>query len=307
MLARGTLTVYSARGDLQFRVFALEGVGDGLWRKAFEEVRARLEADGLLAAARKRPLPVFPRCVAFVTSIDGAALHDVVAVVRRRCPITQVVAVPATVQGEGAPKSIRRALAQVARWGGADVVIVGRGGGGREDLWAFNDERVARAIASMPVPVVSAIGHELDITLSDLVADSRAPTPSAAAEAAVPVLNDLVRHVRVKGRELCDAAAGYAALARERAGASVRGLSRTADRMVERRRVALTALGGKLHALSPLATMARGFVVVSDPAGGAITRAAAISAGDELHLRFKDGRVTTRAERVDPATPDEAS
>jgi exodeoxyribonuclease VII large subunit len=299
VVVRGQLTVYPARGDLQFRVLALQGVGDGLWRKAFEETRARLERDGLLAPQRKRGLPLFPRCVAVVTSTDGAALHDVVAVVRRRCPGTRVVAVPATVQGETATASIRRALARVARWGEADVVIVGRGGGGREDLWAFNDEGVARAIADMPMPVISAVGHEIDVTLCDLVADARAPTPSAAAEAAVPVLSDLVRRVRNEGTALTDAIAARLALARDRAGRARAGAERAARRLLERRAMVLRGVGGRLHALSPLATMARGFAVVTDREGRAIVRAASVSAGDELRLNFRDGAVVARAERIE--------
>ena len=153
-------------------------------RKALEATRARLEADGLLSLDRKRTLPRFPRVIAVVTSPDGAALHDIVAVTRQRAANVRLVLVPAKVQGDGAPGDLRRALDRVNRWGEADLVIIGRGGGAREDLWAFNDERVARAVAACRVPTISAVGHEVDITICDLVADYRAPTPSAAAEAA---------------------------------------------------------------------------------------------------------------------------
>ena len=300
VLVRGQLTVFPGRGELQFRVRALEGIGEGLLRKAFEVTRGRLEMDGLLAAERKRPLPHLPRCIAVVTSTDGAALHDVVAVVRRRCPVTRVVAVSATVQGKEAARSVRAALARVCRWGGADVVIVGRGGGSREDLWAFNDERLARAIAEMPVPVISAVGHEIDVTLCDLVADWRAPTPSAAAEAAVPLLSDLVRQLRDLREALGESIMERLAGARERlhdAGVAVSGI---AGQLVERRELRLQALGGRLHALSPLATLARGYAVLNAASGTPITSATALSAGDRFTVRLRDGRIDGLAEHVEP-------
>jgi exodeoxyribonuclease VII large subunit len=174
----GDLTLYEARGEYQFVVRRLEAEGaDGLWRIAFEKLRSRLEAEGLLAAARKRPLPAYPSCIGVVTSPTGAAFRDIVSVLRRRAPWTRLVLRGAKVQGEGAAVEIARALDDLARSGLPDVIIVGRGGGSVEDLWAFNEEPVARAIAACPVPVVSAVGHEVDVTISDLVADLRAPPP----------------------------------------------------------------------------------------------------------------------------------
>lgn len=303
VLVRGQLTVFPGRGELQFRVRAIEGIGEGLLRKAFEVTRGRLEGDGLLAAARKRPLPYLPRCIAVVTSTDGAALHDVVAVVRRRCPVTRVVAVPATVQGKDAAGSVRAALARVCRWGGADIVIVGRGGGSREDLWAFNDERLARAMAEMPVPVISAVGHEIDVTLCDLVADWRAPTPSAAAEAAVPLLADLVRQLRDLRDALSRAAAERLAGARERLQDAGMAVSSIAGQLVERRELRLQALSGRLHALSPLATLARGYAVLNAASGAPITSTAGLAAGDRFTVRLRDGHVDGLAERVEPGLP----
>ncbi|HEX2781069.1 MAG TPA: exodeoxyribonuclease VII large subunit, partial [Gemmatimonadaceae bacterium] len=192
---RGQLTVYPARGDMQLVVTAMEAEGDGLTRKAIEQVLRRLEADGLLAPERKRPLPRFPRRIAVVTSPDGAAIRDVVAVARRRSPGVEIVIVPAAVQGDGAPDELCAALDKLARWGDCDVAIVGRGGGGKDDLRAFNDEQVARALAALPMPVISAVGHEIDMSICDLVADLRAPTPSAAAEAAVPVQAEVIAQV----------------------------------------------------------------------------------------------------------------
>src|SRR5690606_9758925 len=194
--ALGTLTVYERRGDFQLVVREIEGEGaGGLWRLAFERLPARLDAAGLLAPERKRPLPRFPAPVAVVTSPVGAALHDILTVLERRAPWTRVLISPARVQGEGAAEDIARALERVGRHGGADVVIVGRGGGSVEDLWAFNEEVVARAIAASPIPVVSAVGHEVDVTIADLVADLRAPTPSAAAEAVTPDGEALARQL----------------------------------------------------------------------------------------------------------------
>ena len=146
--ALGQMTVWPVRGDLQFSVRALEAAGDGLWRKALEQTRARLEKDGLLDPSRKRPLPTFPRRIAVITSPDGAAMHDIITVTRTRSADVELVIIPAKVQGEGAPESLVAALAQLGQWGGADLLIIGRGGGSREDLWAFNDERVARALRS---------------------------------------------------------------------------------------------------------------------------------------------------------------
>lgn len=303
VLVRGQLTVFPGRGELQFRVRAIEGVGEGLLRKAFDVSRARLELDGLLAAERKRPLPFLPRCIAVVTSTDGAALHDVAAVVRRRCPVTRVVAVAATVQGREAAGSVRAALARVCRWGGADVVIVGRGGGSREDLWAFNDEHLARAVAEMPVPVISAVGHEIDVTLCDLVADWRAPTPSAAAEAAVPLLSDLVRQLHDLRDALGEAALGRLSVARERLHAAAAAASAVASQLVARRSARLQVLGGRLHALSPLATLARGYAVLRAESGVPLTSSAGLAAGDRFTVQLRDGRVDALAERIEPGVP----
>jgi exodeoxyribonuclease VII large subunit len=296
--ALGQLTLYAARGDLQFSVKAMEAEGDGLWRKALELTRLRLEADGLLAAERKRPLPRFPRRVAVVTSPDGAAFHDVVAVARRRAPHVEIVLVPAKVQGEGAPEEIVAALERVGRWGEADVVIVGRGGGAREDLWAFNDERVARAVASCPVPTISAVGHETDITLCDLVADLRAPTPSAAAEAAVPTREELFAVLAA----VRDALAGSASRRVAEAGDRLRHVHAdllTASRLVtERARARLTSASGRLDALSPLNTLARGYALATSPDGRALTRAKQFTVGTAFKLRLHDGVVEASTDSV---------
>jgi exodeoxyribonuclease VII large subunit len=299
IIALGKLTVYAGRGELQLRILRIETSGDGLWRKAFEKVRLKLEAEGLFSPERKRPLPMLPRCIAVVTSTDGAALHDIVAVVRRRCPITRVVVAHAAVQGDGAAGSLVTALHRVARWGQADVVILGRGGGSREDLWAFNDERVVRAAAGMPVPVIAAIGHEVDVTLCDLAADVRAATPSAAAEAAAPQLSELVRQLQRLGIDLRDAALAQVESARERLAVAGVAVARAASHPVERRRLMIEGVAGRLHALSPLATLARGYAVLIDNEGLPVTSIGAISAGDAFVARLSDGRIRARAERVE--------
>lgn len=314
VLALGQMTVWPVRGDLQFSVRQLEAEGDGLWRKALEQSRLRLERDGLLAAERKRPLPAFPRRIAVITSPDGAALRDVITVSRARSADVELVVVPAKVQGEGAADSLIDALARVGRWGGADLVIIGRGGGSREDLWAFNDERLARALAACPVPTISAVGHEVDISLCDLVADVRAATPSAAAEIAVPSRRELAARVDALGKRLASAAVRR----QDRAVASLvqvrKRLALTATRVVERRRSRVETLAGQLQALSPLATLARGFGVARAPDGATLSKRAQFAAGASFELWLQDGIVeaTTSGsrplpdERMERTNPEQA-
>ena len=289
--ALGQLGVYAARGEMQFTVKRMEAEGDGLWRKALERSHARLERDGLLAPDRKRMLPRFPRRIAVVTSTSGAALHDIVAVVRRRAPGVELVVADAVVQGEGAPLAICAALDRVARWGGAELVIIGRGGGAREDLWAFNDERVARAVASCPVPTISAVGHEIDVTLCDLVADLRAATPSAAAEAAVPSRHEIALALQSQRRRLIAAMHDHLLEPRDRASAVAHALSSAAERRVTAHRGTVDGLAGRLHALSPMATMERGYAVARDARGRTLGSAADFAAGGEFTLRLRDGEV----------------
>jgi exodeoxyribonuclease VII large subunit len=341
--ALGQMTVYTAGGDLQLRVMRLGAEGDGLWRKALEETLARLRADGLLDEARKRPLPRLPRVVAVVTSPDGAALHDIRAVAERRCASVQLVLVPAKVQGDGTAEDLVRALALIERWGGADVVIIGRGGGAREDLWAFNDERVARAIAACSVPVISAVGHEVDTTVVDLVADVRAATPSAAAEAAVPDRDALLRELdSLRGRlvsastrvvqrrrqlvagvggRFAAGARGLAALEQARLRACGAAMATHARRALHRRQAQVerltpalqgfraanlaprqgevAALAGRLDALSPLATLGRGYAVARSLEGQAMASVREFSPGRPFDVLLADGavRATVTARR----------
>ncbi|MBI3786277.1 MAG: exodeoxyribonuclease VII large subunit, partial [Deltaproteobacteria bacterium] len=186
VIVRGRVGIYEARGNLQLYVEAMEPRGIGSLQLALEQLKQRLAADGLFDPERKRPLPFMPSTIGIITALTGAAIHDMLVVLRQRMPQTKVVIRPVRVQGREAPPDIAQAIAEVSEIPEIEVVIVGRGGGSVEDLWAFNDERVARAIAACPVPVVSAVGHEVDITIADLVADCRAQTPTAAAALVVP-------------------------------------------------------------------------------------------------------------------------
>ena len=295
VVALGQLGVYTARTEVQFTVRAMDAQGDGLRRKALERTRAALAADGLLDPERKRPLPRFPRRVAIVTSPDGAALHDVAAVLHRRWPVAELIVVAAKVQGEGAAEELCAAIARVARFGQADVMIIGRGGGAAEDLWAFNDERLARAVADCPIPTISAVGHEVDITICDLVADLRAPTPSAAAEAVAPLLDDLRAELADVGRALGDAIRARADDARATLDDARRALRAGLADVVERHRGVLATRAAQLHALSPLATLGRGFAYAHAPESGApLTHVADFTADRAFDLLLRDGRVHAR-------------
>jgi len=201
VVVRGRISVYDPKGEYQIVAEHMEPQGYGPLQLAFEQLKKRLAAEGLFDDARKRPLPALPRRIGLVTSLDGAALRDMVRVLRRRYSNAHLIIAPTRVQGEGAAAEIARALGRVGRIDHVDVVIIGRGGGSLEDLWAFNEEAVARAIAASPVPVISAVGHETDFTIADFVADLRAPTPSAAAEIVVRRKDEFIAHIdRLGGR-----------------------------------------------------------------------------------------------------------
>jgi exodeoxyribonuclease VII large subunit len=316
----GNLTLYEARGEYQLVAQGLEAEGaEGLWRLAFEKLRAKLDAEGLLDQARKRPLPEYPNCIGVVTSPTGAALRDILSVLRRRAPWTRVILKGARVQGEGAGLEVARALEALSSSGLPDVIIVGRGGGSVEDLWAFNEEPLARAVAASPVPVVSAVGHEVDVTISDLVADFRAPTPSAAAESVVPDAQTIVRSLSTTPARLASgvrAVLGRRRLkvddrlvrlgssierrlrpARQALDLSFDRLERSVRGLSDRRRRNLHAAAGRLEALSPLATLARGYAVAQGRDGQVLRRVADFEPGADFRLRVSDGSLaaTVRA------------
>jgi exodeoxyribonuclease VII large subunit len=296
--ALGQVTLYDKRGDYQLVVRRIEATGDGgLWKVAFERLRAKLEREGLLAPERKRPLPRYPRAVGIVTSPVGAALQDILHVIERRAPWTRVVLSPARVQGEGAAMEVGRAIERFQRAGvEVDVIIVGRGGGSIEDLWAFNEERVARAIAECPVPVISAVGHETDFTIADLVADLRAPTPSAAAENAVPDGVALRNELTVAKSRLAKSLRRFAGRRREQLEFSRDRLERRMQRIIDARRSTLSRIAGQLDALSPLQSLARGYAVPMDANRRILRRIEDFTVNEPFSLRVTDGVIDARVE-----------
>ena len=313
VIAHGRITVYPQRGELQFVADFVRPEGVGILAAKFEELRLRLDAEGLFDPARKRPLPRFPRRIGLVTSPTGAALQDIRNVLTRRWPLATVLLSPALVQGDSAAGQVAAALRRLAREPGLDLAILARGGGSAEDLWAFNDERVARAIYGFPVPVVSGVGHETDITIADLVADMRAPTPSAAAERAAPDVLQLDRALRTLDRQM--ASAVRAALA-ERAGsvetqlrriqyaapdpgelaANVRVLLREMQAGLERRcaadRARFENVAARIDSLNPMATLARGFAIVQKEGSAkkpVVNSARKVKPGDRLSVSVADG------------------
>jgi exodeoxyribonuclease VII large subunit len=287
----GQMTVYAARGDLQLKVLRIEAEGDGLWRKGMELTLAKLRREGLLEESRKRPIPQFPKRVAVVTSPDGAAVRDIVAVLRQRNSGVQLVVCAAKVQGDGAPGEIVAAILRVGRWGLADVLIVGRGGGGKEDLWAFNDERVARAVAACPIPVISAVGHEVDITVCDAVADLRAPTPSAAGAAACMARDEIERAFALARRDLSEVITARVRDARLELDRVRKNIGQASERVVVAKRAVIGTSAARLNALSPLATLSRGYAVARDAEGGALTSVQHFRPGLEFELLLHDGSI----------------
>lgn len=296
LFAFGQVSLYEARGRYQLVVRELEAKGAGLWRLALERLRRKLAAEGLLDPARKRPLPRFPGRVGIVTSRTGAALRDVVSVIRRRAPWTHIVVCGCRVQGEGAASGIAAALRRVGGFPGVDVVILARGGGSAEDLWCFNDEELARGVAACPVPVISAVGHEIDVTIVDLVADVRAPTPSAAAELAVPDSRELRRRVGEMAQGLVAGLRGRVALGGDRSRRASERLFAAMARRLERWEGRLGQAGARLDALSPLGTLRRGYAVPLGPEGEVLRRLAMFREGAPFRLRVVDGVVACRTE-----------
>jgi exodeoxyribonuclease VII large subunit len=292
----GHPSLYERAGRYQFIVRELTARGEGLWRVAFERIRKQLEAEGLLDASRKRSLPRFPLCVGLITSTEGAAIRDIVSIIRRRAPWTHILVYPARVQGDEAQRTIVAAISAACQAQHADVLIVGRGGGSLEDLRAFNDEQVARAVAGSTIPVVSAVGHETDVTLTDLVADCRAATPSAAAELVVPDVEGLRAELRQSRDRL-------AVTVRNRIEGTARQIARYEERMVEairgsldRSGVRVAALRQQLRALGPMAVLARGYSLALDGSGRILRSVSDFQAGMDFQLRLTDGRVAARVQ-----------
>ena len=366
VLAYGRVSIYEARGNYQLIIEQMEPAGEGVLKRRFDALKKKLQAEGLFAEDRKRELPALPSRIGVITSPSGAAIRDIVSVLGRRFPAAPVIIYPAAVQGEAAPGELMAALETAIRRDECDVLIIGRGGGSLEDLWAFNDEALARAIADCPIPIVSAVGHEVDFTISDFVADVRAPTPSGAAEIVVPNQQDWLHRIntlairigRIGERKVQDraqeldwlgrrlvAASPKATLQRQhdslrenrsRLAATMRTrllemqnttqalsgelLQQSPALMVERsigqlamlrqrlgggahdalsdaaHRIAL--LGRALNSVSPLATLDRGYAIVLDEDGKALTDATKASKGDEIRARLSKGELVATVTKI---------
>jgi exodeoxyribonuclease VII large subunit len=312
VFAFGSLTLYEPRGQYQFVVRRLEAKGEGLWRLAFERLKQKLQAEGLLDPERKRPLPRVPMTVGIVTSRSGAALRDMLAVIRRRAPWTRVLVSDCRVQGEGAALEIEQALERLVAEGTSDVIVLTRGGGSIEDLWEFNDESLARAIAGCPIPTVSAVGHEIDFTISDLVADVRAPTPSAAAEGVTEDAVALSAELRARAGDLVEGLRRRTRTEAERTRRAAGALRDAWHRGIAARRSRLAVAAGRLDGLSPIGALRRGFGVALDANGRVLRSAREFEPGTNFVLRLTDGRISATVDSVDleapqvPANPDNA-
>lgn len=312
VLAHGKVAIYPQRGELQFKCDFIRPEGIGILAAKYEELKQRLGAEGLFDPGRKRPLPRFPRTIGVVTSPTGAAIEDIKRVLSHRWPLATVVLSPAMVQGQWAPGQIVAGLRALAREPGLDLAIVARGGGSIEDLWAFNDERVARAIFGFPVPVVSGVGHETDETIADLVADLRAATPSNAAERATPDIRQLARALRVLDRSMASAAreavAQQAAMVEDGISRLDRGLPdlrahahevnrllRELEACLERAcatdRARFEHIQARVGGLDPRATLARGFAIVQQAGGKrkVVNSVKKVRPGDRLSVSVADG------------------
>jgi len=289
--------MYEAKGEFQLNVLRmLPTAAIGQAQRELERVRLLLQKEGLFDPARKRPLPAYVATLAVVTSTAGAAVRDIITVARRRWPGVRVLVVGARVQGDGAVGELVRALRLVNRLPGVEVCIVGRGGGDREDLAAFNTEAVCRALAAVRVPTISAVGHETDISLTDLVADVRAATPSAAAELALSDQRDVRRALDDLASRLAGALAGRTRLGLERVERAGDRLQAAMEAGLERRRHHVARLAAQLDALSPLRVLERGYAVPSGPDGRVLKRRAEFRPGEPFTLRVADGRVDARVE-----------
>lgn len=291
---RGRIDVYAPRGELQLVAESLQRVGQGSLYEEFLRLRARLQADGWFDAARKRPIERHPRALAVVTSLGAAALRDVVTTLRRRAPHVAVTLFPCLVQGVDAPAQIVEALSRAGIHPGIDTVLLVRGGGSLEDLWAFNDERVVRAIAASPRPLICGVGHETDVTLADLAADLRAATPTAAAELAAPPQAELLAALDATQALLERALRRRVEREQQRLDLVAHRLRAPAAQL-QLRRQQLDALAARLHAAHPRQVLDRGFAWIESDAGLPLTHTAALPPGTEANAVLADGRVRIRS------------
>jgi exodeoxyribonuclease VII large subunit len=323
VICHGRISIYTARGDLQYYVDQVEPDGVGALQKAFEEMRKRLESEGLFESGRKRQLPAMPARIAVITSPTGAVIQDILNVLTRRYPLAEVILIPTAVQGEKAAPEIVRAFQALNALDDIDVAIVARGGGSLEDLWSFNEETVARAIFASNVPVISAIGHETDTTIADLVADVCAPTPSAAAEIVAPATAVLAGEVagyaaridEIVGRRVADSRSHFelavdrmnlrvpdTALPRQRIDDLLVRARLAGQRLVESSKLRLAAVEASLSALGPKKILGRGYTITRLADGKAATSALQFETGDRMAVTFADGSVDATVDRSSPDT-----
>ena len=326
VLAHGHLSAYPPRGQYQFIADRMIPDGAGALAVAFEQLKAKLGAEGLFDPDRKKPLPSHPRRIGVVTSPSGAAVHDIIRVAKKRCPSTEILIFPSLVQGAEAPAYLRGGIQYFNAVKddpeqGVDLIIIGRGGGSAEDLWGFNDERLARAIAASEIPVVSAVGHEVDFTICDFVADLRAATPSAAAELSLPDKEDLSRQVRslttrlnaaestrlrryrtqldrLAASRVLTSPEGAYRLRRETVLGLYKRLNLSASHHLEGKRQSMGRVVAQLGALNPLSVLGRGYALVQDGEGRVIPTASQLTVGDFVRLRFSDGSARVRVEEI---------
>lgn len=317
VVASGRITVFPRDGAYQLYCNTLSPLGAGDLAVAFEQLKAKLQAEGLFDPAHKKPLPAYPERIAVVTSAAGAAVHDMIRILRRRYPLAKVILLPVRVQGAEAPPEIAGAIRYADRWHIGDVIITGRGGGSMEDLWAFNDERVARAIYDCKTPIISAVGHEPDVTISDFVADARASTPSNAAEIAVPDRMDLTRQLRDMQVRLEQSQIARLESLRRRLetladkrclrdhGAYIQDqrmalvhlqqrLGDLAGAQLGRKRQRFSALAASLDALSPLAVLGRGYAVARNEQGTILKSWQDVTAGETVRVTLGEGGFSAR-------------
>ena len=310
--AFGRVSVYPRDGVYQLYCTQLMPEGTGDLQVAFEQLKAKLDAEGLFDPSHKKPLPAFPERIAIITSSAGAAVHDMIRILGRRWPMAKLLLLPVRVQGSEAPAEIAGAIRYANEFKLADLIITGRGGGSIEDLWAFNDERVARAIFASEIPVISAVGHEPDVTISDYVADRRASTPSNAAEIAVPdqrEISDLLagydlrtsqamrkrigslrdRLEAVQARRVMTAPTAHIDQRRMELDRSRERLAAAEEQILAKRRQQFVALTASLDAMSPLRVLTRGYAIPTDEAGNVVRSVTEIRTGDRLSLTMSDG------------------
>ena len=322
VIIHGRISSFVRDGQYQLYADDIQPDGVGALYIAYEQLKSKLEAEGLFDNARKRPLPRIPKSIGIVTSPTGAAIRDMINILSRRFPYTEIKIFPSLVQGPGAPEQIIKGITYFNKSKNVNLIIIGRGGGSIEDLWAFNDEKLARCIYASDIPIISAVGHETDFTISDFAADLRAPTPSAAAELAVPELEDIKRrleNINIRNRSTIEKnISDYRALI---SNIEKRSVLSSPERVLDERRmnivfytekiknnisktiynekVALSSLSAKLAALNPLGVIARGYSAVTDDNGKIVNSVDNISEGHNVFIRFSDGNAKAKIESID--------